>query len=50
MSAQEMMPASSYWDRDGFCGHEVVGVVVESKSDKFAVGDEVNTQAAPIIM
>ena len=45
-----MMPASSYWDRDGFCGHEVVGVVVESKSDKFAVGDEVNTQAAPIIM
>ena len=28
-------------DRDGFCGHEVVGVVVESKSEKFKVGDEV---------
>ena len=31
----------NYQDRDGFCGHEVVGVVVESKSDKFKVGDEV---------
>ena len=28
-------------DRDGFCGHEVVGVVVESKSEKFKAGDEV---------
>ena len=32
---------SSYWDRDGFCGHEVVGVVTASKSDKFKPGDEV---------
>ena len=30
-----------YWDRDGFCGHEVVGTVVESKSARFAVGDAV---------
>ena len=28
-------------DRDGFCGHEVVGVVVESKSENFKPGDEV---------
>ena len=34
---------SSYWDRDGFCGHEVVGVVTESKSDKFKPGDEVKS-------
>lgn len=33
--------ASCYWDRDGFCGHEVIGVVLESKSDRFAAGDAV---------
>eukprot|EP00039_Didymoeca_costata_P029607 m.25500 g.25500 ORF g.25500 m.25500 type:complete len:631 (+) comp7709_c0_seq1:150-2042(+) len=33
--------ASSYWNRDGFCGHEVVGEVVASSSDNFAVGDPV---------
>ena len=26
---------NSYWDRDGLCGHEVVGTVIASKSDKF---------------
>jgi hypothetical protein len=30
---------NSYWDRDGFCGHEVVGTVIASKSEKFKVGD-----------
>ena len=30
--AKSLMAPSSYWDRDGFCGHEVVGVVTESKS------------------
>lgn len=30
-----------YWDRDGFCGHEVVGTVIASKSSKFSVGDAV---------
>ena len=39
--ASEFKAPSSYWDRDGFCGHEVVGVVTESKSDKFKPGDEV---------
>lgn len=32
---------SCYWDRDGFCGHEVVGIVVASKSTKFQPGDAV---------
>ncbi|CAJ1340195.1 unnamed protein product [Effrenium voratum] len=33
--------ASCYWDRDGFCGHEAVGVVVDSRSERFCVGDSV---------
>mmetsp|Transcript_50848 Transcript_50848/g.107947 ORF Transcript_50848/g.107947 Transcript_50848/m.107947 type:complete len:665 (+) Transcript_50848:204-2198(+) len=32
---------SCYWDRDGFAGHEVVGIVLESKSDKYKPGDHV---------
>eukprot|EP00927_Polykrikos_kofoidii_P046848 TRINITY_DN40978_c0_g1_i1.p1 TRINITY_DN40978_c0_g1~~TRINITY_DN40978_c0_g1_i1.p1 ORF type:complete len:640 (-),score=107.11 TRINITY_DN40978_c0_g1_i1:38-1957(-) len=32
---------SSYWNRDGFCGHEVVGIVLESKSEQFQQGDAV---------
>jgi len=32
---------SCYWDRDGFCGHEVIGVVLASKSEKFQPGDHV---------
>jgi len=39
--AREMKAPSSYWDRDGFCGHEVIGVVVESKSASFQAGDSV---------
>ena len=39
--AREMAAPSSYWDRDGFCGHEVIGVVVESKSASFQAGDSV---------
>ena len=39
--ADEFKAPSCYWDRDGFCGHEVVGFVVKSKSDKFAEGDPV---------
>jgi threonine dehydrogenase-like Zn-dependent dehydrogenase len=31
--------ADAYWNTDGYCGHEVVGEVVASKSDRFAVGD-----------
>lgn len=38
-SPVESRPPNSYWDRDGFCGHEVVGTVIASKSDKFRVGD-----------
>lgn len=30
---------SCYWDRDGFCGHEVIGIVLESKSERFRPGD-----------
>ena len=33
--------ASLYWDRDGFCGHEVVGHVVSSSSGAFKEGDAV---------
>ncbi|CAE7604784.1 ydjJ [Symbiodinium natans] len=33
--------ASCYWDRDGFCGHEVVGEVLASSSERFAKGDTV---------
>ena len=36
-SVQSRVP-NSYWDRDGFCGHEVVGTVIASKSPKFKVG------------
>jgi len=32
---------SCYWDRDGFCGHEALGFVVESKSPRFQPGDPV---------
>ncbi|CAE7181604.1 tdh [Symbiodinium pilosum] len=32
---------SCYWDRDGFCGHEVVGEVLESSTERFAKGDSV---------
>ncbi|CAK9093944.1 Uncharacterized zinc-type alcohol dehydrogenase-like protein YdjJ [Durusdinium trenchii] len=32
---------SLYWDRDGFCGHEAIGVVLDSRSDRFAIGDAV---------
>lgn len=35
----ESKAPSCYWDRDGFCGHEVIGVILESKSDRFAAGD-----------
>lgn len=37
----ESKAPSCYWDRDGFCGHEAIGIVVASKSDKFKVGDPV---------
>eukprot|EP00933_Yihiella_yeosuensis_P040023 TRINITY_DN34246_c0_g1_i1.p1 TRINITY_DN34246_c0_g1~~TRINITY_DN34246_c0_g1_i1.p1 ORF type:complete len:646 (-),score=114.32 TRINITY_DN34246_c0_g1_i1:155-2092(-) len=37
----ESKSASSYWDRDGFCGHEVIGIVLASKSDRFQIGDAV---------
>ena len=36
-SVESRLP-NSYWDRDGFCGHEVVGTVIASKSPKFKVG------------
>lgn len=39
--AKRLMAPSCYWDRDGFCGHEVVGVVLESKSAAFKPGDAV---------
>jgi len=39
--ADELKAASCYWDRDGFCGHEVIGVVLSSKSPHFAKGDSV---------
>ena len=29
----------SFWDRDGYCGHEVVGTVIASKSERFRPGD-----------
>lgn len=38
-SPVQSRPPNSYWDRDGFCGHEVVGTVIASKSEKFQVGD-----------
>ena len=38
-SSVESRAPNSYWDRDGFCGHEVVGTVIASKSPKFKVGD-----------
>ena len=38
-SSVESRVPNSYWDRDGFCGHEVVGTVIASKSPKFKVGD-----------
>ena len=36
---QGQLKPNTYWDRDGFCGHEVVGTVIASKSAQFAVGD-----------
>eukprot|EP00435_Cladocopium_sp_Y103_P067313 s104_g29.t2 len=38
---REKRGPASYWDRDGFCGHEAVGVVLDSRSDRFAIGDTV---------
>lgn len=38
---REKRDPASYWDRDGFCGHEAVGVVLDSRSDRFAIGDTV---------
>lgn len=39
MGSGQLAP-NSYWDRDGFCGHEVVGTVVASKSKNFVKGDQ----------
>jgi hypothetical protein len=39
LSVQGQLKPNTYWDRDGFCGHEVVGTVIASKSAQFAVGD-----------
>eukprot|EP00929_Paragymnodinium_shiwhaense_P079621 TRINITY_DN41509_c0_g1_i1.p1 TRINITY_DN41509_c0_g1~~TRINITY_DN41509_c0_g1_i1.p1 ORF type:complete len:658 (+),score=88.83 TRINITY_DN41509_c0_g1_i1:57-2030(+) len=39
--AKDFRAPSCYWDRDGFCGHETLGVVVASKSARFKPGDPV---------
>jgi threonine dehydrogenase-like Zn-dependent dehydrogenase len=39
--ASTMKAPSCYWDRDGFCGHEVIGIIVSSKSAQFHPGDPV---------
>lgn len=39
--AAKFMAPSCYWDRDGFCGHEVLGIVIASKSISFQPGDAV---------
>eukprot|EP00913_Durusdinium_trenchii_P010198 g9560.t1 len=45
LCGSDFPPSSSlgslYWDRDGFCGHEAIGVVLDSRSDRFAIGDAV---------